>query len=175
MSNTFTIRSLGIADIQDYRAIRLASLRCAPDAFGSVHDIEAQKPITQHGERLLSSVILGAYDGTNIVGMIGLKQEEGLKGCHKAFLWGFYVALAYRNHGVGTSLLAEMLEIARGLVEQVKIAVVEDNSAAIALYERFGFKRYGIEPHALKTEAGYLDEVLMVRFLSEKSRPPVFG
>jgi ribosomal protein S18 acetylase RimI-like enzyme len=173
MSKAVTIRALGVAETQDYRAIRLAALRHAPEAFGSVHDIEALKSTAQHSERLISSVVFGAYDGNSIVGMIGLKQEDGPKDRHKAFMWGFYVDPVYRNDGVGAAMLAALLATARDLVEQVTLAVVRDSTAAIALYERFGFTRYGIEPRALKTDAGYADEVLMVRFLMEENQSPV--
>ena len=44
--------------------------------------------------------------------------------------------------------------------------MVENQVAAIALYERFGFRRYGVEPRALKSAAGYANEVLMVLFLN---------
>lgn len=47
------------------------------------------------------------------------------------------------------------------MVEQLTLAVVRQNHAAIALYQQAGFVTYGIEPRALKTEAGYADEVLM--------------
>jgi ribosomal protein S18 acetylase RimI-like enzyme len=46
---------------------------------------------------------------------------------------------------------------------------VQDNAAAPALYRGLGFEAYGVEPRALKSAAGYADEVLMVRFLA--SRP----
>jgi len=46
-------------------------------------------------------------------------------------------------------------------VEQLTLAVVEGNAAALALYRKLGFAAYGVEPRALKTETGCRNEVLM--------------
>jgi len=153
------------ADVEDYRDIRLAALKTNPEAFGSVYAIEASKPIERHAERLASSLVFGAYEDGQIVGLIGLKQEDGPKDAHKGFVWGFYVEPRCRKHGVGAALISALLAAARGVVEQVRLSVVADNAAAIALYERFGFTHYGVEPRALKTPDGYSDEVLMILFL----------
>jgi ribosomal protein S18 acetylase RimI-like enzyme len=156
---------MGLPDVKDYRTIRLSALKTAPEAFGSVHATEASKPIEWYAERLTSSLVFGAYDDEQIVGMVGLKPENGPKDAHKAFMWGFYVEPECRKNGIGSALISALLKAAHGIVEQVTLAVVTQNAAAIALYEHFGFKKYGVEPRALKTPAGYSDEVLMVLFL----------
>jgi hypothetical protein len=48
-------------------------------------------PIEQPAARLSSSLVIGAYVGSRIVGMIGLKRELGRKHEHKGLMWGFYV------------------------------------------------------------------------------------
>jgi ribosomal protein S18 acetylase RimI-like enzyme len=143
----------------------LSALQTAPEAFGAVYAVEAAKPMESHEERLTSSMVFGAYDSGRIVGLIGLRSEQGLKEAHKGFVWGFYVEAACRGVGVGGALIEAVLAAARGVVEQLTLTVVEENRGAIRLYERFGFVRYGVEPRALKSDAGYSNEVLMVRFL----------
>lgn len=167
---TIAVRPLRTSDAEDYRAIRLSALETAPEAFGSVHALEASRPIESHAERLESSLVLGAYDAGRIVGMAGFKREAGPKNTHKGLLWGLYVEPGSRGHGAGAALVSALLNAAQGVVEQVALSVVEENAAAIALYERFGFTRYGTEPRALKSAAGYANEVLMVLFL-----PPTPG
>jgi RimJ/RimL family protein N-acetyltransferase len=56
---------------------------------------------------------------------------------------------AHRGGGLGAAALARGLEIAFGELglERVKLAVLEDNAAAIALYEKFGFARVGARTH----------------------------
>ena len=63
-------------------------------------------------------------------------------------------------------LVQALLLAAAGVVEQLTLTVVSENHAAIALYRKFGFEVYGVEPRALKQPEGYSDEVLMVRFLA---------
>jgi ribosomal protein S18 acetylase RimI-like enzyme len=165
MKETIVVRRLTDADVADYRSIRLSALKTAPEAFGAVYAVEAAKPMESHEERLTSSMVFGAYDRGRIVGLIGLRREQGVKDAHKGFVWGFYVEPWCRGMGVGEALIDAVLAAARGVVEQLTLTVVEENDGAIRLYKRFGFVRYGVEPRALKSEAGYSNEVLMVRFL----------
>lgn len=48
-----------------------------------------------------------------------------------------------------------------GEVEEVRLAVVASNTAAVRLYARLGFRRYGLEPRALRVGDRYHDELLM--------------
>jgi len=169
MSKAFAVRSMGLPNVEDYRTIRLSALKTAPEAFGSVHAIEASKPIEEHAERLTSSLVFGAYDDDQIVGMVGLKAEKGPKDAHKGFMRGATSNPNIRKCRIGSALVSALLKAAHGVVEQVTLSVVAENAAAIALYEEFGFTRYGIEPRALKTPAGYSDEVLMVLFLGAQT------
>ena len=173
MSGSFRISRLLPSDAEAFRTIRLAALRTAPDAFGSTYEIEAARPVSTFADGLAASVVFGAYDDQRIVGMAGLKREAGPKVSHKAFVWGFYVEPAWRGRGVGSALVAALIEAARDVVEQLTLTVVEGNDAALALYEKFGFSAYGIEPRALKTSAGYVNEILMsLRLPSEATAKP---
>jgi ribosomal protein S18 acetylase RimI-like enzyme len=160
-----SIRRLERQDAALYRQIRLAALSNEPSAYGSTLQVERVRPISAFEERLESSVVLAMLIGQTPIGMVGLKQEEGARERHKAFLWGMYVEAAYRRQGVGSAMLEALLEQARLMVEQVTLTVVMDNLAAIDLYRRLGFSSYGVEPNALKTANGYSDELLMVKFL----------
>ena len=158
----FEIRRLRVADVEDYRTIRLAALRTEPEAFGSVYDIEVTRPVDSFVERLASSIVLGAYAGERIVGVAGFRQEIGPKERHKGVVWGVYVQPDARGQGIAASLIAGIIYAARNIVEQLTLTVVQGNSAAIALYRQFGFTVYGVEPRARKNLSGYVDKVLMV-------------
>jgi ribosomal protein S18 acetylase RimI-like enzyme len=166
----FEIRRLQAADVEDYRAIRLASLQTEPEAFGSVYEVEAARPVDYFIERLTSSIVLGAYAGGRIVGVAGFKQETGLKERHKGVVWGVYVESDARGLGIAAALIAGIVDCARDVVERLNLSVVQGNDAAIALYRRFGFEVYGVEPRARKTRGAYVDKVLMALNLRQASR-----
>jgi ribosomal protein S18 acetylase RimI-like enzyme len=171
MRSAAAVRRLAEEDVQDYRQIRLSALRTTPDAFGSTYDAEAARSDEQHAGRLATSVVFGAYAGDEIVGVVGCKRYDNARELHKAFLWGFYVEPAHRRCGVASGLLTASLRAAPDGVEQILLTVVADNRPAIALYEQFGFRPYGIEPRSLASSGTYVDEMLMVLFLADRTSP----
>ena len=168
--NQIQIRRLSREDARDYRAIRLAALEGDPAAFGSTFATEVGRTLDEFAQRLETSTVYGAYVNGRIVGMAGFKSYEGARERHKAFVWGTYVRPDVRGRGIARVLMAAVLEGARGVVEQLTLAVAKENLAALALYRELGFEVYGTEPRALKSADGYTDDVLMVRFLVNARR-----
>lgn len=83
------------------------------------------------------------------------------------YICGMAVTPAYRNRGIGTSLLAEAEKSCRELgLEKLSLIVFEQNQSAKRLYERFGYVekiRHPVTPHPLIHYTGYA--VLMVKDL----------
>lgn len=73
-----------------------------------------------------------------------------------------YVRPAYRGLGLGERLIERILQLAReiGGIAVVQLGVGCENHGARALYERMGFKVYGIERKALKIGDQFIDEEL---------------
>jgi ribosomal protein S18 acetylase RimI-like enzyme len=165
MTREVQVRRLMPEDAADYRAIRLAALKQAPEAFGSTYAAEADRPLAAFAERLTSAAVFGAFVDGRIAGLMVFRQADGAKDAHKAHLYGVFVAPEARGAGVGDALLSAVIAYGRDHVEQILLAVVADNTAAIRLYERHGFVTYGVEPRALKSDGRYFDEILMVRML----------
>ena len=94
-------------------------------------------------------------------GVVGFYVPDGAKQRHKGVLWGMFIQPEARGTGLGPALVARVLEHAKQTVEEVRLTVVSTNVAAIRLYERAGFERYGLERRALKVGGSYHDEVLM--------------
>jgi ribosomal protein S18 acetylase RimI-like enzyme len=161
MPGPFDIRRLAAGDAAFWREIRLAALQGSPEAFSSNYETEAARPLEAFAERLETSVVLAACREGRIVGVAGLGGNERRRG----FLWGMYVRPEARRLGAAGLLLDAILAAASERFEQIELDVAAGNSAALALYEKFGFVRFGTAPRALKTASGYQDEILMVKFL----------
>ena len=161
------IRQLDIHDANDFRTIRLSGLQNSPEMFGSTYAVESKRPLALFAERIEKSVIFAAYHEQKIVGVIIFLQESGLKSAYKANIYGFYIEPQFRNRGIANQLLQAVIHFAQQHVEQIMLSVVSDNNLAIALYKKHGFQTYGIELRAMKNDAGYQDDVLMVLFLEK--------
>ena len=76
---------------------------------------------------------------------------------------GMLVAAGWRGRGVGTALMAEAVERARAAgAHKIALQVWPHNTAAIALYERFGFQREGYLRRHYRRRSGELwDAVVM--------------
>lgn len=173
------IRLLTPGDAAAYRAIRLAGLKEAPEAFGSTFDAEAAKPLAWFFDRLTASHIFGALRDREILGVAGFAVRQGDKEAHKGLLWGMYVRPEARGTGLARRLVEAVIDFARPRVELIQLSVVMDNEPARRLYAGLGFVEYGIEKNSLKHGGRYYDEILMAkqlriapgRSLAEASQP----
>jgi ribosomal protein S18 acetylase RimI-like enzyme len=165
------VRRLLPEDAARYREIRLEGLRVSPEAFGNTFEVENARPIELFADRIRDSETMGAFEGAEILGVAGLRANQGPKESHKGTLVGMYVRPQARNRGVGRRLVEAVIEVARTRgVELLQLAVVSDNGPARRLYARLGFVEYGIEKKSLKQGGRYTDEVLMVKDFSLESR-----
>lgn len=160
-------RRLGPDDAAAFQALRLRGLLECPAAFASSHADEAALPLEDVAKRLeptpASAVFFGAFDGAVLAGVVGLVRERDRKLAHKGFVWGMYVAPEARRHGTGAALLAHALGHAADAwqLRQVNLGVNAANAAALALYRRLGFERYGVERDFLCVDGVFHDEVQM--------------
>ncbi len=160
------IRKLESTDAAAFRRVRLAGLHESPAAFGQTAEEFAALPEDEIAGRLAPAtdrVVLGAFEGDELVGVAGLRRETGTRASHKARVWGVYVVPQCRGAGVGRQLMSALIAESRSLngVNLLLLAVNGSQRAAVALYAAAGFRSYGTEPRALSCDAGYADEVLM--------------
>jgi GNAT superfamily N-acetyltransferase len=168
------IAALGAADAPAYRALRLAGLAEAPEAFGASHAEEAARPPDYFAARLSQpppNRIFGAFDADALVGTAGFVMMSAQeKSRHKGLLVGMHVTPAERGKGVGAALLEAVIAHARGHVVILQAHVGAQNRPAYRLYERLGFRPFGLEPKALLVDGVYVDEALMALDFSEENR-----
>jgi RimJ/RimL family protein N-acetyltransferase len=61
----------------------------------------------------------------------------------------------------GYQMLKEMTKRCKDSFEILELEVFAGNQAAKHLYEKLGFKTYGLRPQSVKRNRGYIDEELM--------------
>lgn len=116
-----------------------------------------------------TNVLFLAFLGDQIVGQASLKSASEKRIAHIAEL-GVSILQAYWGLGLGTILMEELLEWAEasGKIFRVELTVQAQNTRAIALYEKFGFKQEGIlERGARGNDGRFLDVVLMSKMIDE--------
>lgn len=117
------------------------------------------------GEDARDVLFLVATDDREIVGWLELQRLQASKLRHVAMLT-LAVGAAHRRRGIGTALLHESYGWAdRQGVCKISLNVRARNDAAIALYEREGFRHEGREVRQVRTPSGWEDNLIMARFL----------
>lgn len=164
------VRPLIAADAPLFQHLRLNALQEAPTAFGSSFEEESGMSVEDFRAWITAgggSVILGAFVGKDLVGMVGLSRQRRLKIRHKATLWTMYVSPSLRGTGLGRQLMQAAIAHAKATgVGQLQLTVSAGNTAACALYVALGFVEYGCEPQALCVAGVLHDEKLMAMGLS---------
>lgn len=157
------LRRLEAADAATYQQLRLEGFRLEPRAFRVAPEDEAHLALEAVAARLTQAYVVGGFDVDGLAGIGGLSRFDGAKLRHRGLLYGMYVRPSARGRGLADRIVAALLEEARRLgLEQVLLTVVADNPRARALYERHGFRLYGVEPRAIRLDDGHLDEALMI-------------
>lgn len=107
---------------------------------------------------------LAAAVDQQVVGILGLDRNAVPRLNHTAAL-SIAVHDEHAGHGVGSALMAAMVEVADkwwNLV-RLELEVYVDNIRAIGLYERFGFEQEGILRHRAWRAGEYVDCLAMAR------------
>ncbi|MBX5045958.1 GNAT family N-acetyltransferase [Rhizobium lentis] len=81
---------------------------------------------------------------------------------------GMGILPTYRGKGLGRQLIDATLKAAQEAgFTRVELDVYEDNSRAIALYEKVGFTREGIIRRAARIDGRFIDAIGMALFFDE--------
>jgi ribosomal protein S18 acetylase RimI-like enzyme len=174
MMKGIEIRELGESDAEPLFQLRRRALLDTPLAFAAspeddlASSVAAVRGLLSQGR---GSIVFGAFDAA-LVGMLGLYRDRHVKAAHKVHLWGMYVRPEFRRRGCGRRLLDAALNHARTLngVWSVQLSVSEAATEARALYERAGFRVWGIEPEALRCAGRTLREHHMILPLMQDTR-----
>lgn len=177
--STAVLRRLAVADAPAYRLLMLQAYEQHPDAFTSSAGERAALPMHWWEARLRASdvapeVVIGAFSSAGaLMGVAGVGFESREKTQHKSTLFGMFVAAEQRGRGLGALLVEGVLRYAhtRPAVTIMQLTVTEGNASAVRLYERCGFRAFGVEPYAVRLGEGFVAKVHMWRRVSEERRP----
>jgi RimJ/RimL family protein N-acetyltransferase len=154
-----TVREATLADVD-----RLLDLVVAVAGEGRWISVEAPVDLAGRRRRMVEelegerTVILVAEAGGELVGQLDLRLAR-----YGVADLGMLVAAGWRRRGVGSALLAEAIDRARKAgAHKLALQVWPHNAAALALYERFGFRREGYLTRHYRRRSGELwDAVVM--------------
>lgn len=161
------IRKLTSEDAKAYWDLRLEALQQDPEAFATTYKdaISRVDPLKRVASNLDSEVsaTLGAFIDNELVGVMTIAEEGAPKLRHRVNLFAVYVTPRVRGKRIGIALLQAVIEHSKQLayVEKINLTVVSTNDRAIKLYEKVGFKSFGLEHHAMKIDDTYVDEIYM--------------
>lgn len=158
-------RRLRPTDALLYRRVLLEAFELHPEVFSVRAARQASISEANWVARLSSEQdqLFGVFIDAQLAGIVGLAFEYQARSRHKATLFGLYVSPRLRRQGLGRALVRTVLKQAVQYpeVRWVELTVMAGNEAALHLYQRCGFVRFGLEPLAIRVGDEYHDKVYM--------------
>ncbi len=164
-----TIRILNINDVEEFRNLRLDSLKNDPDSWLATFDEEKDLPNMSFANKIqyaYSPPIFGFYgyfENNKLIGYAQLSSSYWNKKKHIVTLYDICISKEARRKSVGTKLINFIIEKVKTApyIEQIQLRVNSRNSGAISFYEKIGFDKTVILPESVKEADGsYQEEYL---------------
>ena len=140
------LQRLKVDEGKRLRKLRLASLKDAPDAFGSTFQEVAARPRDSWREQLQALPTFVAVLDDVDSGIV--RSSPHSEQANVAYLLSLWVAPHARGQGIGEALIDAVVDWGRAEgYARLVLDVGNSNHLAIALYERKGFKPTGVTGH----------------------------
>lgn len=168
---TLHIRQLGPNDVTELLDLLREAAREAPLAFVTSPEddfVSSIETVREHLERGPDTVVFGAFE-PDLVGMLWFAREKRRKLAHKALIWRTFIRSESRGRGTGGRLLQAAIAHARTLpgLDAIWLCVSGKSPVARKLYEKHGFRVWGVEPDAFRA-AGESAELHYLRLELER-------
>lgn len=125
-------------------------------------DVEGQKESIQAtNESPINTMLLAIVDG-KIVGIGTISSSHIIKSRHSGEL-GIVVAQEYQGKGIGTSIIQQLIDWAKGneVTTRIQLDTRTDNELAVKLYQSFGFEIEGCLKNSTLLDGKYYDLYVM--------------
>lgn len=123
--------------------------------------IEDEEKILSMTLKNPKSIFLVAVKGTKILGIANLRTLPKKRVQHRVSI-GISIVKEYWGNGIGFKLLTELIKYAKSIdLEMLELDVRSDNTSAIHLYKKLGFKEYGLYKDFMLIDGKYYDGVFM--------------
>ncbi len=168
-----TYQTLKPSHAKQYRQIRLESLKNFPDNFGSSYEEESMRDKlafeTYIEQQTKDKFIVGAFDGEALIGICGFAGDNNKKSRHRGTIIQMYVKPAYSCKGIGLQLLQTTIDEAFKIpgIEQLVLGVITSNDSANKIYEKAGFKEFGLHKNYFKEHGRYFSQRFMILYREE--------
>lgn len=109
-----------------------------------------------------ASIMLLAMDGEEIAGIATIHSSAKIKARHDGEL-GIVVAKKYQGQGIGTELIRQLIDWAKGngVTTRISLDTRADNVKAVELYMKFGFVVEGCRRNSTLLDGKYYDLYVM--------------
>lgn len=121
--------------------------------------------LAEPGGAHVADLHLVAEVAGDVVGSAGLHAAGNAVRRRHAMMLGICVLPEWQRRGVGSALMAALCDVADGWlgVLRLELTVYVDNTAAIALYRKFGFVDEGTHRAYALRDGVYVDALAMAR------------
>lgn len=130
-------------------------------------DVEAERNFLRETKKQHGSVFLVGYLGKELVCTANLGAPQKARLAHNCEM-GITVKKKYWHLGAASALLTDLIEFAEKdpVLRTMHLGVYENNTRAIRLYEKFGFREVGRHKDFFRVGDSFFDEILMNRDIS---------
>lgn len=135
-----------------------------PEECGK-YTYEGEKQLFEHLNASKNDAMLVCLVEGKVAGNCQITFNNKQKTMHRASV-AIALLSEYWNQGIGTRLFEEMIKIAQEREEilQLELDFIEGNTRARHLYEKMGFRIFGVRPNAIRLKDGtLLNEYMMIR------------
>jgi L-amino acid N-acyltransferase YncA len=130
-----------------------------------ITDLNSEREWFQKSREAGRRILVAKVD-SKLVGAASMSVLKG-KQAHVA-QFAIYIAKSFRNRGLGTILINELIDVARKSgVETIQISAFSTNKRAIHVYQKCGFKKCGKLSRDVRfTDGTYADRIIMELLLA---------